>query len=41
MTVSKAKMDRLIESLKQLGLEFTITRIEGDVAHVNLWVGEE
>lgn len=40
MTVSKAKMAILQNALSKMGLEFTVTRVEGDVAHVNIWVGE-
>lgn len=40
MTVSKVKMAILQKALRKMGLEFTVTRVEGDVAHVNIWVGE-
>lgn len=41
MTVSQKKLAKLQNALQKLGLEYTVTRLEGDVAHVNIWVGED
>lgn len=41
MTVSQKKLSKLQTALQKLGLEYTVTRLEGDVAHVNIWVGED
>tara|TARA_B110000259_G_scaffold131691_1_gene148541 strand:- start:2653 stop:2787 length:135 start_codon:yes stop_codon:yes gene_type:complete len=41
MTVAnKEKLERLKLALKNCGLEYVITRTEGNVAHINIWIGE-
>ena len=36
----RSKLMTIREALRAAGLDYVITRTEGDVAHVNIYVGE-
>jgi hypothetical protein len=38
--VDVEKIESLKKALREAGLEFVVTRTDGRVAHVNVWVGE-
>tara|TARA_B110000503_G_scaffold111608_1_gene167131 strand:+ start:583 stop:711 length:129 start_codon:yes stop_codon:yes gene_type:complete len=41
MTVkNKKQLAALKAALEKSGLEYVITRTEGDLCHINVWIGE-
>ena len=38
--MTRSKLMTIREALRSAGLDYVITRTEGDVAHVNIYVGE-
>ena len=38
--MTRSKLMVIREALRSAGLDYVITRTEGDVAHVNIYVGE-
>gem|GEM_PF-1743304 len=35
------KMDKLRRALADAGLQYMVIKVEGTIAHVNVWVGEQ
>ena len=38
--MTRSKLMAIRKALRSAGLDYVITRTEGDVAHVNIYVGE-
>ena len=41
MPIQKEKLEVLKELLTKSGMEYIITRTDGDIAHINIWIGED
>ena len=39
--MTRSKIMAIREALRAAGLDYVITRTEGDVAHVNIYVGDD
>ena len=39
--MTRSKLMAIREALRAAGLDYVITRTEGDVAHVNIYVGDD
>ena len=38
--MTRSKLMTIREALRSAGLDYVITRTDGDIAHVNIYVGE-